>query len=1044
LEFSNYLAVSEFMPHGYCYLWDPWLVWLNVFSDGLITLSYYCIPLVLIYFVHRRRDLPFNWIFWMFAAFILACGTTHLMEIWNVWHANYLLAGMVKGVTAAFSVVTAVRLVPLLPKAVFVSSVIHLQEKNRQLEDEIAERRRADAPIELSLRGRTLGGFAVAMLLTSLLGFLSWHNAQQASKDSDSVSHTHEVISALEAALRHLVDVETAGRGFALSGHESYLEPFESGQLALVEDLETLRRLTADNSDQQQQLDILQEQALAKIKTSEALIAARRKQGAPPAGSQLDLGKDIMDTARITIGGMEAAERRLLGERSEGTRAARHLTTLMTTLASTLGVAFLAVAGLSISRQIGISAQARAEVIAINADLERRVIQRTAALGESEDRLSSVIQSAMDAIITTDAQQRILLFNAAAEKMFGCPAAEALGQPITRFIPQRFHAAHSGHIKKFGEAGVTTRAMGALGALWAVRTNGEEFQIEASISQIKASGKKLFTVILRDVTERVHAEEVRERLAAVVESSDDAIISKTLEGTITAWNRGAERLFGYSPSEAVGESVRMLLPPERENEESDILAGIRRGESVKHFDTLRIRKDGSHVDVSVTISPIRDSRGAVVGASKIARDITERRQAEGARAAQTEELSRQSKELMRSKQDLQVQTALLQSVLDNMSEGLVAADEEGNFTLWNPAAQKILGLGAAKIPSRDWSRHYGIFLADTLTPFPPEELPLAHAIRGETCSAEMFVRNTALPEGAWIEVTGRPLTGADGMQHGGVVAFRDITQKKSAEKEIKKLNEALEVRVAERTAQLEEANKELESFTYTVAHDLRAPLRHIAGFSGILVEEFSPVLNAEAQRYLHRIQEGTQKMGRLVDELLTLARVGRQPLSLQITGLNSIVQEVVVMLQPDVEGRQVEWKIADLPFVECDPALVRQVFQNLISNALKYSRPRSHAVIEIGQTLQNEQPVVFVRDNGVGFSMKYVDKLFGVFQRLHRAEDFEGTGVGLATVQRIIKKHAGRVWAEAELDNGATFYFTLGGLQPAGTKKETMALGAQI
>ena len=228
-----------------------------------------------------------------------------------------------------------------------------------------------------------------------------------------------------------------------------------------------------------------------------------------------------------------------------------------------------------------------------------------------------------------------------------------------------------------------------------------------------------------------------------------------------------------------------------------------------------------------------------------------------------------------------------------------------------------------------------------------------------------------------------------------------------------------------------------------MAHDLRAPLRHIAGFSGILVEEFGPALAAEAQRYLQRIQEGTQKMGRLVDELLTLAKVGRQPLNLQMAGLNSIVQEVISMLQPDIEGRQVEWKIADLPFVECDPALLRQVFQNLLSNALKYSRPRPQAVIEIGQILQNEHSVVFVRDNGVGFSMKYADKLFGVFQRLHRSEDFEGTGVGLATVQRIIKKHQGKVWAEAELDRGATFYFTLGGLQPTEAKKETMALGAQ-
>ena len=285
---------------------------------------------------------------------------------------------------------------------------------------------------------------------------------------------------------------------------------------------------------------------------------------------------------------------------------------------------FLSIAGITVSREIGISARARAQVGALNADLGRRVAQHTAALGESEGRLSNIVQSAMDAIITTDGQQRILVFNTAAEKMFRCPAAEALGQPITRFIPERYHAAHDGHIKKFGENGATARAMGALGTLWGVRADGEEFRIEASISHIKTGDKNLFTVILRDVTERVQAEALREHLAAVVDSSDDAIISKDLNGIINGWNHGAEKIFGYTVSEAMGRPMLMLIPPERVHEESDILARIRRGTSVEHFETVRVRKDGEKIDVSVTISPVRDSSGTIVGASKIARDITER------------------------------------------------------------------------------------------------------------------------------------------------------------------------------------------------------------------------------------------------------------------------------------------------------------------------------------------------------------------------------------------------------------------------------------
>jgi light-regulated signal transduction histidine kinase (bacteriophytochrome) len=258
------------------------------------------------------------------------------------------------------------------------------------------------------------------------------------------------------------------------------------------------------------------------------------------------------------------------------------------------------------------------------------------------------------------------------------------------------------------------------------------------------------------------------------------------------------------------------------------------------------------------------------------------------------------------------------------------------------------------------------------------------------------------------------------------------------------LNEELEQRVIERTAELAASNKELEAFTYSVSHDLRAPLRHMDGFSKMLLERYSEQLDAKGRHYLEEVRTGTRTMGRLVDELLALSRVGRQEPQLQVTGLDALFEDVRTELMKDTGDRQIEWKIASLPFVECDPTLMRQVVTNLLSNAVKYTRPRERAVIEVGQMQQGTETIVFVRDNGVGFNMKYADKLFGVFQRLHRAEDFEGTGVGLATVQRIIHKHNGRVWAEAELNQGATFYFTVGG-SPTGepTQKFMTAAGGE-
>lgn len=250
--------------------------------------------------------------------------------------------------------------------------------------------------------------------------------------------------------------------------------------------------------------------------------------------------------------------------------------------------------------------------------------------------------------------------------------------------------------------------------------------------------------------------------------------------------------------------------------------------------------------------------------------------------------------------------------------------------------------------------------------------------------------------------------------------------------------EAEKAKVEAASQSLEAANKELEGFSYSVAHDLRAPLRHVNGFSRILLEDHGAEMKQEARQLLERVCDGAQHMGTLIDELLNFSRLGRRELQRQITGLNSLVEEARTGLRTEGDGRAIEWRVARLPYVDCDPALMKQVFANLLSNALKYTRPREEAVIEVGQLARNGETAIFVRDNGVGFEMKYAGKLFGVFQRLHRPEDFEGTGVGLALVQKIIQKHGGRIWVEAALDRGATFFFTLGAAeaapQPAGAQ----------
>jgi PAS domain S-box-containing protein len=999
---------------------------------------------------------------------------------------------------------------------------------------------------EPRLKRRVTIAVSIASLLTALLGLLSWQMSRLTAEESDRIVNTYQASRRLQLALRHADDVETGVRGFALTGVDQFLEPYETGRKALGSDFEQLPALITDTPIQQQRLITLKGEAENRLQAASSVIAERRATGNAPGVAEFLNGKHIMDAMRVTVHDMDVEERRLLDERSKRSQRRRHLTSTAIGFGSFLGVVFLMVAGIVIRRGIFVVARAERQVRALNADLEYRVQQRTAAFEaevlarrETEAKLSSTEESlrmlldgisdyaiyrldvngcvaswnsgaaritgytteeilgrhvsifyptigeyerhaqeslekaaltgrseeealrvrkdgstfwanavitslydekkqlngyskvmrdisarkqseeelrkqaklldlAHDAIIVRNLQANIVFWNHGAEQMYGWSAKEAIGQQVHTLLQTVFPVsleAVEGTVRSQGEwegeLRHTTRA-------------GAEMVVTSRMSlQRDEQGKHVATMeINRDITDRKQAEKNRERLAAVVNYSTDAIMSKTLDGTLTDWNHGAETLFGYAAVDVVGKPIAALMSPELAKEQLRILERIGRGEDVDNFETSWIRRDGTSIYISVAFSPIRDGQGNVIGASKVARDITQRRRAEEilrekehllsesqriahigswmcdlsdseGRLLWSDELYRmygaeresfvptieslirkvfpddqaalrnwfvdcaegknpadleyrvpmangsiryfsrrgelefdaenkpiritgttqdiserkqnekwlalQAEELARSRQELITQKLTLQSILDSLEEGLVAANEQGKFILWNPAAKRIVGLDSADMSPEEWSAHYGSYLPDMVTPFPNEQNPLARALVGEVSSAVMYLRNPALDRGVWIETNGAPLRDIHGQIRGGVIAFRDITQRKADELEIRKLNEDLEERIAFRTAQLQLANKELEAFSYSVSHDLRAPLRHIAGFSRILIGEYGETMAPEARGHVQKIQNAVTRMGLLVDTLLEFAKLGRQPLKVQPNELTAIV-----------------------------------------------------------------------------------------------------------------------------------------------------------
>lgn len=412
----------------------------------------------------------------------------------------------------------------------------------------------------------------------------------------------------------------------------------------------------------------------------------------------------------------------------------------------------------------------------------------------------------------------------------------------------------------------------------------------------------------------------------------------------------------------------------------------------------------------------------------IGEDITERKLAQQALLAERQRLAADVAKRNSVEEALLASQARLAAVVANMTEGLIVCNVAQQRYEWNQAALAMHELEAQRAGEITLAEAIQVIELSELDgrPVPHENRPMARVLRGDTLRGHVLrVRNV---ERGWEKVfsyNGSRVAGSDGRPLLGLLECSDITAQRLAEEQVARLNADLELRVAERTAELRAAIKELEAFTYSVSHDLRAPLRALDGFSALLAEEHGGVLPGEARRYVGFIRDSAQRMGQLIDDLLDFSRLNRASMTRRRVQSTALVRHAWDSLEHQRAGRAVELRLGMLPDCEGDPALLRQVWVNLLSNAIKYTRGRAPAIIEVSSVMRGEVVEYCVRDNGVGFDMRYVHKLFGVFERLHRSEEFEGTGVGLAIVQRIVQRHGGQVRAESHLGESASFYFTL-------------------
>ncbi len=678
-----------------------------------------------------------------------------------------------------------------------------------------------------------------------------------------------------------------------------------------------------------------------------------------------------------------------------------------------------------------------------------RVREAEEALRRAAAYNRNLIEASLDPLVTINAAGKLTDVNEATEKVTGCPREELIGTDFSGYFtePQK---AREGYQQVFRLGAVRSypleirhrdgrvtpvrynaslyrdEAGNVAGVFAAARDVTERKRAEARVAHLNAVLKAIRNVnqlIVREkdprrLTQRACENLVQTRgyhgawIALLDDGRATVFASAGLEEHSPELRRGLERgAFPECARRALGSpGVHCVRSPAEDCGSCPLAIAYRDRAGMAVQLAVGRRTIGLlAVSVPAAFADDEEERGLL---GEVADDI-----AFALRGIEVEE------ERTRAEQALQRASAYNRSLIEASLDPLVTIDATGKITDVNEGTEQVTGRTREELVGTDFSDYFT----------EPEKAREGYRQVFQLGAVRDYALEIRHRDGHVTPVFYNASVYRDevGNAAGVFAAARDVTERKRAEEalrslanELHRLNEELEQRVLARTAELEAANKELEAFSYSVSHDLRAPLRALSGFSRILLEEYAKTLGAEPKHYLEMIHENAQRMGRLVDDLLVFSRLGRQPLKKERVLPAELARQAIADLSSEAAGRQVKITVEELCPCEADPALLEQVFLNLLSNALKFTRHRDVALIEVGCS-RDEEPVYFVKDNGVGFDMRYTHKLFGVFQRLHSAEEYEGTGVGLAIVQRIIHRHGGRVWAEGGLDQGATFFFTL-------------------